>query len=174
MTAELHDFARVLRMKTGYKSETPTIPELATSMLMTNKVLPNSGTTGPLSAALPASAARFRGFPTAKFWMSELTHMVARQTLFKTGSGARDTEDACAHPVYDNHVDPCNTCGENILSSGIELSTHVNSIGWWGLLFSADHRDLQSTHVDSMGWNIGGSSITGMYEACFEITNLLH
>ena len=96
---------------------------------MTNKVLPNSGTTGPLSAALPASAALFWDFPTAKCWMSELTHMVARQTLFKTGSGARGTEDACAHPVYDNHVGPCNTCGGNMLSSEIELSTHVDSIG---------------------------------------------
>ena len=43
-----------------------------------------------------------------------------------------------------------------------------------GFSLSADHRDVQSTHVDSMSWNIGGSSVTGMYEACFEIAYLPH
>ena len=43
-----------------------------------------------------------------------------------------------------------------------------------GFSISADHRDVQSTHVDSMGWNIGGSSVTGMYEGCFKIAYLLH
>ena len=100
---------------------------------MTNKVLPNAGATGAFSAALSASATRVRGCHTAKCWMSELTHTVARQALFKTGSGDRGTEDACAHVIYplpwDNHLSPCNTCGENMSSSGIKLSTHVDSIG---------------------------------------------